>query len=118
MGLAAATSVLGLDIEASYAYEGPTHPTSRKDDQVRHSTSIPSRLRALACCAAVAGWATSAMGVTLIEDGRARCVIIVRLEDEPILDAAEDLQYHLRKMSGAEVPIVHDVCQYLGRFSS
>ena len=47
------------------------------------------------------------MGVTLIEDGRARCVIIVPLENEPILYAAEDLQYHLQTMSGAQVPIVH-----------
>ena len=51
---------------------------------------------------------TSAWSLVLVEDGRARCVIVVRREDERVLEAAADLQDHLRQMSGAEVPLVHD----------
>ncbi|MDP7637817.1 MAG: DUF4838 domain-containing protein, partial [Phycisphaerae bacterium] len=50
----------------------------------------------------------SAGTVTLIENGQAKCTIVVPREDEIILETAEDLQYHLQKMSGAKVPIIHD----------
>ena len=49
------------------------------------------------------GWS-----LILVEDGQSRCTIVVPRENVQILKAAEDLQYHLRIMSGAEVPIVHD----------
>ena len=55
--------------------------------------------------------ATSAFSVTLIQNGQTQCVIVVPLEYEPIIEAARDLQYHLREMSGAEVPIVHEPSQ-------
>ena len=51
---------------------------------------------------------TPAAAVTLIEEGRARCFIVVPLEFEALVDAATDLQFHLQKMSGATVPIMHD----------
>ena len=56
----------------------------------------------------VAQWATPARSVVLVRDGRAECTIVLPREEQGIVDAARDLQYHLRKMSGAEVPIVHD----------
>jgi hypothetical protein len=44
---------------------------------------------------------------TLVRNGAAQCVIVVPAGKQPIIQpAAEDLQYHLRKMSGAEIPIV------------
>ena len=49
--------------------------------------------------------AAPASAVTLIEDGRARCTIVVSLE---LITLAQDLQDHLQKMSGATVPIMHD----------
>ena len=55
----------------------------------------------------VAHWATPAWSVTLVRDGQTQCTIVVPREEQAIVDAARDLQYHLRKMSGAEVPLVH-----------
>ena len=52
--------------------------------------------------------------VTLVEDGRARCSIVVPREHQTLVDAARDLQYHLRKMSGADVPVVHQAHQASG----
>ena len=54
------------------------------------------------------GPATVASAVKLIDDGVTRCTIVVPREDASILRAAEDLRDHLRTMSGAEVPILHD----------
>ena len=62
----------------------------------------------------VAGLAAPACPVTLVRDGRGQCTIVVPGEDGSIIDAAEDLQYHLRKMSGAEVPVVHDASDVQG----
>lgn len=56
----------------------------------------------------VAHSAAPAWSVTLVRDGHAMCAIVVPLEDLALLNAARDLQYHLRTMSGSEVPIVHD----------
>ena len=56
----------------------------------------------------VASWGAPAWSVILVQDGQARCTIVVPREDSVVKEAAEDLQYHLRKMSGAKVPIVHD----------
>ena len=45
----------------------------------------------------------------LIENGAGACTIIVAAqEDESVRTAAEDLVYHLEKMSGARIPIVSD----------
>ena len=52
----------------------------------------------------------------LVEDGRGRCTIIIPVEEpgstprggRTIKAAAEDLVYHLEKMSGARIPIVSD----------
>ena len=52
---------------------------------------------------AAPGWS-----VTLIRDGRSDCTIVVPQENGLIIEAARDLQYHLQKMSGADVPLVHD----------
>ena len=57
---------------------------------------------------------TSAWSVTLVEEGKAQCVIVVPLEEQTLLDAAEDLRYHLQKMSGANVPIIHDPTKVKG----
>ena len=69
---------------------------------------------ALGLIAATFPTSAPASSVTLIEDGRPQCVIVVPRENELILRAAEDLRYHLRKMSGAEVPIVHDASKARG----
>jgi hypothetical protein len=46
--------------------------------------------------------------ITLVRNGAAQCVIVVPAGNQPIIQsAAEDLQYHLRKMSGAEIAIVN-----------
>ena len=78
------------------------------------STSIVRPLAMLAFCTMLASWAQSASGVTLIEDGKAQCTIIVPREDQATIQAAEDLRYHLHKMSGAEVPVVHDASNVQG----
>ena len=53
--------------------------------------------------------------VTLVENGQAKCTIVVPAEENNVIySAAEDLQYHLRKMTGAEVPIVSSVGQTKG----
>lgn len=55
----------------------------------------------LALCAGPSG------AVTLVADGVARCTIVVPAGEQPVLQPAiEDLQACLRKMSGAEVPVV------------
>lgn len=36
------------------------------------------------------------------------------LNDDQLIAAVDDLQYHLRKMSGAEVPIVNDPAKVKG----
>jgi hypothetical protein len=57
--------------------------------------------------AALALLAVPVRAVTLVEDGVARCVIMLPAGVQPLLQpAAEDLQACLRKMSGAEVPII------------
>ena len=42
------------------------------------------------------------------------CTIVVPQEDQLVLEAAKDLQYHLKKMSGAEVPVVHNASKVQG----
>ena len=45
----------------------------------------------------------------LVEDGEGRCTIVVPVEaDATLRAAAEDLAYHLERMSGASIPIVSD----------
>ena len=79
-----------------------------------HSISIARLLTMLVFCVMITAWATPALAVTLIQEGQALSTIVVPVEDQAILDAAEDLQYHLYKMSGAQVPIVYDVAQVSG----
>jgi hypothetical protein len=76
---------------------------------------FPNALKILAGLAAclAAAWsapevhAGTTSGTTLVRNGAAQCVIVVPAGKQPIIQpAAEDLQYHLRKMSGAEIPIV------------
>jgi len=57
---------------------------------------------------------TSVKAVTLVENGETRCTIVVPREVGTIVEAAVELQSHLRKMSGAEVRIVHDANQFSG----
>ncbi len=59
-------------------------------------------------------YAKPAQSVTLIENGQARCTIVVPLEEKRITEVAEDLRYHLGKMSGAHVLIVNDPTQVKG----
>ena len=51
----------------------------------------------------VAQSAAPAWSVILVRDGRAECTIVVPREEQGIVNAARDLQYHLRRMSGAEL---------------
>jgi hypothetical protein len=52
---------------------------------------------------------TQAMGLTLVRDGQAVSVIVVAKDGSLSANkAAQELQYHLQKMSGATVPIVTD----------
>lgn len=56
---------------------------------------------------AVTAWPRAAAAITLVEDGKPASVIITA--DTPVAvarKAAEELQYHLKHMTGAEVPIV------------
>jgi len=77
---------------------------------MKGSTLILRLLVAVMLSAIVALIAAPASAVTLIEDGQANCTIIVPIEENSLIQAAaDDLQYHLRKMSGAEVPIVSSV---------
>jgi hypothetical protein len=56
--------------------------------------------------AALTGCTVPSQAATLIQDGVARCAIVVPAGEQPVLQpAVEDLQTCLRKMSGAEVPI-------------
>ena len=56
---------------------------------------------------AVFGWPGVCPGLTLIEDGRPMAVIVLPDEASPVERAAAvDLQRCLRRMSGAELPIV------------
>jgi len=82
---------------------------------MKGSTLILRLLVVVVLSAVVALVAAPASAVTLIEDGQAKCTIIVPTEqDATIQAAADDLQYHLRKMSGAEVPIVSSVGEAKG----
>ncbi|HTU25732.1 MAG TPA: DUF4838 domain-containing protein [Pirellulales bacterium] len=75
----------------------------------REARAIEAALAAclLTACAVSKIHAGTTAVTTLVRDGTARCVIVVPAGKQPIIQpAAEDLQYHLRKMSGAEVAIV------------
>ena len=78
------------------------------------STPIARSLAMLTFFEMLTFWSQSASGVTLIKDGQAQCTIVVRHEDANALRAAEDLRYHLLKMSGAEVSVVYDALKVQG----
>ena len=75
---------------------------------MNHHASAAKRSILFMSVVAMVFTGTPASSLVLIEDGRARCIIVVPREDEGVLEAAVDLQDHLRKMSGAHVPLVHD----------
>ena len=75
---------------------------------MNHPASAAKRNVLLASIVATMFTGTSAWSLVLVEDGKARCVIVVPREDQRVIEAAVDLQDHLWKMSGAEVPLVHD----------
>ena len=68
----------------------------------------------LMCLVTIIVVAAPASALTLIENGQARCTIVIPPEDKGLIAEANDLQYHLRKMSGAEVPIVIDLAEVKG----
>lgn len=50
-----------------------------------------------------------AQETVLVKDSQGQCTIVVPAKEETVLrEAAEDLAYHLEKMSGASIPIVSD----------
>jgi len=79
-----------------------------------HFVSNRPLLMAMVLFVTVAWFAAPAWSVTLVQDGRAMCTIVVPRESRTLVAAAQDLQDHLRKMSGAEVPIIHDANQASG----
>ena len=71
----------------------------------------PGAFRAIATGAAVLACVVYAVvhaaETVLVENGEARSVIVLPAQaDTVVREAAEDLVYHLRKMSGATVPVV------------
>jgi hypothetical protein len=67
-----------------------------------------TRLLVLAV-AALLGPALSASALTLVKDGQPVSAIVIADDaTASALAAADELQYHLKKMSGAEVPIITD----------
>ncbi len=47
--------------------------------------------------------------LTLVEEGRGKCAIVLGNEaTRAASEAAKDMQYHLREMSGAEIPVVSE----------
>ena len=70
---------------------------------------------ALAALALLLAGAGRAGAVTLIEDCQARCTLVVPAGGSGLIRAAaEDLRQHLRRMSGADVPLVTDPAQATG----
>ncbi len=72
-----------------------------------------NRMRALLGMALLIGTSSAlqAQETVLVEDGQGRCTIVVpatEKEKASLEPAAEDLAYHLQKMSGASIPIVSD----------
>lgn len=68
---------------------------------VRIATALPAALIALVAVA------DAAHALTVVSDGEPRATIVVPDEPLPVVQfAAEELQYHVRRASGAELPIV------------
>ena len=68
-------------------------------------------LRSIFCIMLLIGTASAgpARETVLVEGGQGRCTIVVPVEEETALrEVAEDLVYHLEKMSGASIAIVSD----------
>ena len=53
--------------------------------------------------------ATAPPSITLVEDGSSRCSIVIPDESAPtVRHAARELSTHLKRISGADVPIVNE----------
>ena len=68
------------------------------------------QLKALTCVMALAAGLGNAVPVALVRNGDARSQIVVPNEVLPVVQyAAKELQYHIRKATGAELAIVAEV---------
>ncbi|HUS80184.1 MAG TPA: hypothetical protein VM283_02885, partial [Armatimonadota bacterium] len=64
-------------------------------------------LLVLMALAAAVGATTTAGALQIVADGQPRVSIVVPDQPLPVVQyAAEELQYHVRRASGAELPIV------------